>query len=152
VRCLLFLAALAGCDDTTGGCSQPPPGERTLSGAPSIRQLSYMPNAGFVGDDNMFSGSMIFSDSDADLSQGVVEISDPKGNLVIRSEPTPLMGATGISGNADFQLTLDKTLSTEQGIYHMCVWVVDLAAHESNHIGGEIRMAVHSPYDNMNNP
>src|SRR4051794_14569719 len=103
--------------------------------------LEYMPNAGFVAEDNQFTGTVLYSDADQDVSQGVIEVSGPNGQLIIRSEPEPVMGNPGITGTANFALTIDKTQATQQGIYHFTVWVVDLAAHESNHLEGEIRMA-----------
>jgi hypothetical protein len=149
VRFVLALLALGGCDDQIGVCAQPMMHD---GNAPNIRMLQYSPNAGFVGDDNMFNGSVLYSDSDKDVSQGVVEVIDPAGMLLFRSDPAPVMGVTGITGTANFMFSLDKTDATQTGIYHFCIWVVDLARHESNHVGGDIRMATHSPYDNMTNP
>lgn len=115
--------------------------------------LVYSPNAGFANEDNMIMGTYLWSDPDQDISQGVVEISDPKGMLVIRTEPTPIMGSgSGVTGSANFTLNLDKALVTQVGLYHFTIWAVDLAAHESNHLEGTVRMASRSPYDNMNNP
>src|SRR4029453_7672773 len=98
--------------------------------------LEYTPNAGFVGQDNTIMGSVLYSDADQDVSQGVFEVSDPRGMLVFRSPPEPVMGTGGITGTANFTLRLAPTDVTQLGIYHFTVWVVDLAAHESNHLEG----------------
>jgi hypothetical protein len=108
--------------------------------------LQYSPNAGFVNEDNMISGTVLYSDSDSDVSQGVIELADPDGQLVIRTEPIPVTGVAGITGTANFSLDLKAVQITKTGIYHFSVWLVDLTAMESNHLGGELRMATRAPY------
>ena len=114
--------------------------------------LTYTPNSGFVGEDNMFQGSFNYSDDDQDVAQSVIELSDPKGQLVVRSDPEPVMGGNQITGSADFMLMLDKSLITQIGLYHFSVWVVDLFGRESNHLAGELRFATRAPYDPNSNP
>ena len=108
--------------------------------------LEYTPNAGFVNEPNMFTGTVLYSDADKDVSQGVIELSDPMGQLVLRSEPLPIMGVAEITGTANFTINLDKTQVTKTGIYHFSVWLVDLTAMESNHLEGEFRIATRDPY------
>jgi hypothetical protein len=132
VRALLALALLPL---LSSGCGKQ---------APSIRMLEYSPNAGFQGMDTEIDGTFLFADADQDVSQWVYELSDPSQNLVTRSPPTPGMSvAQGIEGMASFSFTFNPALT---GLYHFSVWVVDLTARESNHLGGEIRIATTSPY------
>ena len=106
--------------------------------------LEYTPNAGFANEDTMINGSFLYSDADQDVSQWVVELSDPNGNLVVRSPPEPGQSVSqGITGTANF--TIDFTPSVT-GIYHFTTWLVDLTALESNHLSGEIRVANDAPY------
>ena len=112
--------------------------------------LTYSPNAGFAGEKTTITGTFLFSDADQDVSQWVVELSDPSGNLVARSPPEPGQSVgQGVTGTVNW--TLEWTPSVT-GIYHFTTWLVDLAAHESNHLHGEVRIAEDSPYDHNNNP
>jgi hypothetical protein len=137
VRLLFLSALLAACGPS----------------APYIQKLDYTPNAGFVNEALMITGSVDYTDGDSDVSQGVIEVSDPNNQLVIRTEPDPIMGSgTSIQGSANFTLPLTKEQITKTGIYHMSVWIVDLTALESNHLQGEIRIATRDPYNNPGNP
>jgi hypothetical protein len=131
MRALVLLGLLAGCSDLN---------------PPAIRMLEYTPNAGFVGLDTMINGTFLYSDPDQNISQWVVELSDPNGNLVGRSPPNPVSGTTqGITGTVDFMMTLGAATTTLTGIYHFSVWLVDLTALESNHLQGQIRIAQTPP-------
>jgi hypothetical protein len=121
--------------------------------APYISMLTYTPNAGFVNQDLMVTGTVNYTDGDSNVSQGVIEVSDPDNQLVLRSAPNPLMGGgTGIMGSANFTLPLTAAQITKTGLYHMSVWLVDLTALESNHLQGDIRIATPNPYSQPGNP
>jgi hypothetical protein len=152
VRCLALLIVLAGCDDLTGGCSQPPDSERSNSASPSLRMLQYTPNAGFVNETNKITATAIYSDPNKDTSQGVIEFSDPHKQLVFKTAPLPVMGVGGLQGTATYDIEIAPNEVPITGIYHFCLWVVDLTALESNHLGGDIRIATRANYDNMTNP
>jgi len=129
VRAFLALALLM-C-----GCGKQPP---------SISMLMYSPNAGFEGMDTEIDGTFNYADAAQDISQWVYELSDPNDNLVTRSPPTPGTGFNqGITGMGSFNFTFNPSLT---GLYHFSVWVVDLTARESNHLGGNIRVSTTSPY------
>ena len=132
MRALVLLGLLAGCSDRN---------------PPSIRMLAYTPNAGFVGEETMINGTFLYSDPDQDIAQWVVELSDPNGQLVTRTPPNPVDGASqGITGTVNFMMTLGADTTTLTGIYHFTVWLVDLTALESNHLQGEVRIAQNAPY------
>ncbi len=112
--------------------------------APTIRMLEYTPNAGFINASTEIDGSFLFSDSNQDASQWVVELVGPDDMLVFRSPPTPGEDVSmGITGMATFSFTWTPS---QTGIFRFAVWLVDLTARESNHLTGDIRIATMDPY------
>lgn len=108
--------------------------------------LQYTPNAGFVMETNKIGATVLYSDADKDTSQGVIEFSDPNKQLVFRTEPLPVMGVGGLQGTGTYNIEIAPNEVPIPGIYHFCLWVVDLTARESNHLGGDIRIATRNPY------
>ena len=111
------------------GCSDDPP---------TIRMLKYSPNAAVQGMMATISGTVDYTDSDGDISEGQYDLLAPSGALQT-SSMTPLMDVTqGALGNVDFSIVFTPD---EVGLYYFDVWIIDLKGRESNHLRGPIRVS-----------
>jgi hypothetical protein len=118
---LAVLALVAGCDN----------------GVPTIRNLKYSPNAANPGQMETISGTVDYTDSENDVSQGFTEIVDPDGNATTLG-PDPIMNAgAGAIGMVNFSFPFTPP---SPGFYFFYVWVVDLPGNSSNRLRGVIRV------------
>jgi hypothetical protein len=121
--CVVVLALCAG------GCGDDPP---------LISNLTYSPNAGFVGSATNINVGFDYSDEDNDISQSVVQIVDPSG-MMTTGPMTPIPNTfAGVTGQVSVSLQFTPTAT---GIWSFSVWIIDLKGRESNHLGGIVRIA-----------
>jgi hypothetical protein len=119
---ILAVALLAGCGDDP----------------PSIRDLTYSPNAGIVGMQSTINGTVAYTDQDNDISQSQLELISPS-DVKNTSSPVPIMNVgQGVVGTVNFTLMFTPDVP---GNWHFNVWIIDLQGRPSNMLNGTLRVS-----------
>jgi hypothetical protein len=102
------------------GCSDEPP---------SIRMLQYSPNAALVGVMSTINGTVNFTDSDGDISQTQLTLTDPTG-AATTSSMMPITNVNqGPIGTVNFCIDFTPMIA---GNWTFNFWIIDLQGRPSN--------------------
>lgn len=104
---------------------------------PFIRELKYSPNAALLNLETTISGMVAYTDQDNDISQSIIELSDPSG-VTTTSPRLPIDNAgMGVVGMVNFTIKFTPNVT---GTWTFKISLIDLSERYSNKLSGIIKV------------